>query len=176
MRPRRPLARGRGFTLFELIVVICLVAVLAAVLLDRLLRYQEIAEKTAMESTIGALRSAQALQLSARILHGGLPAAAALAEENPIDWLAAPPSGYLGGLWDASSVPPGSWYFDMKNKELVYRPQRTRFFHPGPDGGDRIRFEVVVRIVQPAPGGFRPAEVSELTIRPLTSINWSPEF
>jgi prepilin-type N-terminal cleavage/methylation domain-containing protein len=61
----RPSPRA-GFTLFELIVVICLVGIFAAVALDRLLRYQEIAEKTAMQSTIGALRSAQTLQAAAR--------------------------------------------------------------------------------------------------------------
>src|SRR3954462_8880798 len=94
--------RGTGFSLFELVVVICVIGIVASVALDRLLRYAEIAEKAAMESTIGALRSAEGLQAAARIMTGGLPAIAAMQEENPIDWLAAPPAGYIGALHDAS--------------------------------------------------------------------------
>jgi general secretion pathway protein G len=70
----RALMRHGGFTLLELIIVVCLVAIFASVALDRLLRYQEIAEKTAMQATVGALRSAQALQVAARIMSGGLQA------------------------------------------------------------------------------------------------------
>jgi len=165
-----------GFSLFEVVVVICLVGIFASILLDRVLRYQEIAEKTAMETTLGALRSAQVLQLGARIIHGGLPAAAKLADENPIEWLAEPPPGYLGALHDASiaNVPKGSWYFDLKNKELIYRPQRTRFLVPGPDGSDRLRFRVVVKLE-----GIEKAvvpSIAELGIRPVVPINWDPGF
>jgi prepilin-type N-terminal cleavage/methylation domain-containing protein len=169
-------ARAAGFTLLELIVVICLVAIFASVALDRLLRYQEIAEKVAMESTIGALRSAQVLQASARILHRGLPAVAELTDENPITWLAAPPPGYLGALYDpaVANVQKGSWYFDLKNKELVYRPQYNRFFTPLPDGNDRIRFQVVVEFSRRSATSV--TELSELTIRPVVAVHWSPEF
>jgi hypothetical protein len=150
------------------------VGIFASVALERLLRYQEIAEKTAMEANIGALRSAQALQVAARIVHGGVSAVAGLADENPIKWLADPPPGYRGALHDPAQavVPPGSWYFDLKNKELVYRPQRTRFFAPHVSGDDRIRFKVIVRLAHSARGG----EVSELGIRPVAPIRWSPEF
>jgi prepilin-type N-terminal cleavage/methylation domain-containing protein len=170
-------ARQGGFTLFELVIVVCLVAIFFAVALDRLLRYQEIAEKTAMEATIGALRSAQALQVAARVMHGGFTALPTLADENPIDWLAEPPVGYIGALHDpaVAHVPKGSWYFDLKNKELVYRPQRTRFFAPAPDGSDRIRFKVIVR-VSPKGESNLAAELSELGIRPLFPVQWSPEF
>ena len=171
---RRPAAAAVGFTLLELVVVICLVGIFASVALDRLLRYQEIAEKAAMDATIGALRSAEALQVAARITTGGLASVAALADENPIDWLAAPPAGYAGVLRDsaASSLPGGSWYFDNGNKELVYIPQRTRFFAPAPGDANRIRFKVIVRIIQKRHGG----ELSELDVRSLFQGQWSPAF
>ncbi len=176
MSPREGLRRvwSTGFTLLELVVVICLVAIFASVALERFLRYQEIAEKTAMETTIGALRSAQTLQVAARILRGGLPSVAQMADENPVDWLTDPPPGYIGALQDpdAAEVPKGSWYFDLRNKQLVYRPQRTRFFTPGPDNSDRIRFRVVVRIQ----GSGASAELSELGIRPAAPFHWTPEF
>ena len=168
--------RRAGFTLLELVVVIALVGVFASVALDRLLRYQEIAEKTAMEATLGALRSAQALQVSARILSGGLANAAALENENPIDWLAEPPQGYLGALHNPSlgDVPKGSWYFDLKDKQLVYRPRFTRFLSVPESGDDRLRFRVVLRLSQPI-AAVHFNGISEMTVRPVTPIRWSPE-
>ncbi len=172
-----PGAFSSGFTLFELVVVICLIAIFASVALDRFLRYQEIAERAAMDSTIGSLRSAEALQASARILHGGLASVLELADENPVDWLAAPPPGYQGAFHDpqAAHPPKGSWYFDLRNKELVYRPQRTRYFIPGPDGDDQIRFKVIVKVASgTGPGAAR--SLSELDVRPTAPIRWNPGF
>ena len=172
-------SRRAGFTLLELVIVICLVAILASVALERLLRYQEIAEKTAMEATISALRSAQTLQAAARITgSGGLASVATLSNENPFTWLADWPAGYLGALQDPSvaEIPKGSWYFDLKNMELVYHPQYTRFFTPAPGMGNRIRFRVVVRLGGDEAGKGPPRELSELSVRPVGSIRWRPEF
>ena len=166
-----------GFTLLELVVVICLIGIFASVALDRMLRYQEIAEKTAMDSTIGALKSAETLQVAAHITGGGLASVAKLAEENPIDWLAAPPAGYLGALQDpgGANIPGGSWYFDIKNKELVYVPQRTRFLTPAPDGSLRVRFRVVVKLVRTGDDG-PIIGLTELDVRPVFPVRWSPSF
>jgi prepilin-type N-terminal cleavage/methylation domain-containing protein len=49
--------RSGGFTLIELIIVICLVAVFMAVALDRLRRYQESAEKSMVELTVASMQS-----------------------------------------------------------------------------------------------------------------------
>ena len=157
--------------------VVCLVATFGAVLLDRVLRYQELAEKVAMEATLGSLRSALTLQASARILRGRMEAVAELADENPMDWLADRPSGYVGVRRPGfgSPVTGGSWYFDPGAKELAYRPQRTRYLTPGPDGSDELRFKVVVRIGA-SPGNAPAAEISELGVRALPGAQWTPEF
>jgi general secretion pathway protein G len=181
MQPTAPGARRpgpAGFTLLELIVVICLIAVFASFALERLLRYQEIAEKTAMEANLGAMRSGQGMKAAATLVTGGLQALPKLADENPIDWLADPPAGYLGALSNPplSAVPKGSWYFDMKNKELVYRPQRTRFLISGADGDDRIRFKVIVKLTFDAADKGLVRELSELAIRPVVPVRWFPEF
>lgn len=165
-----------GFTLLELAVVICLVGIFAAVALDRFLRYQEIAEKAAMEATIGALRSAQAMQASARILRQGLKSVASLADENPIDWLAAHPAGYRGALYDSreADATGGSWYFDLRNKELAYVPERTRFFTPGADGRRVIRFRAIATIEKDERAGT--LVLSELDVRRVSQGIWAPEF
>jgi len=168
---------GAGFTLLELVVVICLVAIFASVALDRFLRYQEIAEKAAMEATVGAMRSAAALQASARILHGGLDSVLLLADENPIEWLATPPPGYRGALYEAGTagIPRGSWFFDLQKKELVYLPQRTKFFTPAPDGRLEVHYKVIVKISKGEPRTAANA-LSELDVRLTSPLSWAPEF
>jgi prepilin-type N-terminal cleavage/methylation domain-containing protein len=165
-----------GFTLLELAVVVCLVGIFAAVALDRFLRYQEIAEKAAMEATIGALRSAEAMQASARILRHGVMSVASLAEENPIDWLAAHPAGYRGALYDPgeADAAAGSWYFDLRNKELVYVPERSRFFTPGPDGRRQIRFRAIATVERDPRAGTWV--LSELDVRRVSQGIWAPGF
>lgn len=171
---------AQGFSLLELIVVVCLVAVLVTVLLDRLLRYQELAEKTAMEQTVGVLRSALTLQFAGRVVSGGLSAVGDLSKQNPMDWLAERPSNYVGVRYDpgASDVAKGSWYFDARGNELVYLPRLTRFFAPGPDGKVQVRFRTRVAIgpgpsVRGAPG---LQEASELRIVADPPYQWTPEY
>ena len=52
-------SRHAGLTLIELIVVVCIIALCAVLLLDRLRFYQEAAEKAAMEYNVGVVKSAE---------------------------------------------------------------------------------------------------------------------
>ena len=64
------LARARGFTLIELLVVVCVVALLFGVGLERLLRYQELAERTAVEQNLAAINVALTSKFAALIAAG----------------------------------------------------------------------------------------------------------
>ncbi|CAL62100.1 Conserved hypothetical protein [Herminiimonas arsenicoxydans] len=114
--------RQRGFTLLELMVVACVVAVLATVLLNRVRFYQKAAEKTAVEQTVGVLQSALQLRVASLILSNRLGEAADLAQQNPMLWLAQKPNNYAGEYFD--QLPEGDvsgrWYFDLKERTLVY--------------------------------------------------------
>ena len=110
-----------GFSLLELVLVILLVSLLGGVLLDRLQFYQEQAEKTAMEQTVLALRSALILQIAERLPKGRLSLNELIAS-NPMAWLQTKPEKYLGDRFGPApgEIPAGCWYFDLRDNALVY--------------------------------------------------------
>lgn len=137
--------RSDGFTLFELVVVIALISTLMAVLLDRMLVYQEAAEKAAMEQTAGIVRSALHLQIAERFLHSSRRGVAELQKDNPMSWLAEEPANYVGVRFapKAGDVPGGSWYFDLSDSQLVYLPQRAEHLAPNAAGRREVRYRVM---------------------------------
>lgn len=146
-------ARSGAFTLIELIAVLCVIAVLAGVLADRLMTYQERAEKTAMEQVVVVLKTALQLRSTGMLVHGRLADLKELETENPMNWLAERPENYLGAYAEApsSDISAGKWYFDIRERQLVYVPARSRNFLPGRNGKTAIRFRVLID-VGPLPG------------------------
>jgi general secretion pathway protein G len=136
--------RVRAFTLFELVVVVTIIAVLAVVLAEHLLTYQERAEKAAMEQTVVVLRSAMQLRAASLLVRDRLNDIKQLESDNPMNWLSDRPANYIGVFADPppADISAGKWYFDGRQKLLVYVPQRTRYFVPGTDGQMAIRFRV----------------------------------
>lgn len=169
-----PASRHRrlGFTLLELAVVVCVVALLASVGLERLLRYQELAEKAAMENAASVMRSALGLRFAALYLDGNVGEIDRLAQENPMDWLAQRPPNYLGVLWSPplESLPKGSWYYDKMTNLLVYYPDRTAHLERPDPKDPRIRFKVAVDFGQAGGSGRR--QLSSLGIEPVQPYAW----
>jgi prepilin-type N-terminal cleavage/methylation domain-containing protein len=140
------LARRGGFTLIELLVVVCVVAVLFGVALDRLLRYQELAERTALEQNLAAINVALTSKFAALIVAGRGEAIAQEAGANPVHLLVRAPENYLGELYAPApdSLPRRSWYFDRQSGELVYVPGRTRYLTAGAGQERGLRFRVLL--------------------------------
>ena len=111
----------------ELLVAVILIAIFTAVLIERLTRYQEYAEKAVMEATIANMRSGLRVRMAELMISGSLAQLQDVRQENPIGWLEAPPANYLGAI-AAARASAGSWYFDRDAGQLVYRPLHTRFF------------------------------------------------
>lgn len=111
-----------GFTLLELLVVVCIVALMAGLLVNRLQRYQRLAEKAAVEQTVGILRSALHLRFAALIAKDRAADAQYFIGQNPMNWLAEKPANYAGEYFDQMSDEDvsGHWYFDLKERNLVY--------------------------------------------------------
>jgi len=168
----------RGFTLVELAVAVCVIAILAGILLDRFTFYQEVAERTQMERTVAILRSALALKAAGLMTSGRFADIPSLDGDNPMAWLAERPANYIGERYDPreDEVPPGSWYYDRLARELVYRPRLSRDFVPDGNGRREARFRAVARVAGlPGAQGAARAEVSELTVIASRPYVWSAQ-
>lgn len=134
----------RGFTLFELLVVAVMLGILALFLLDRVLTYQEMAEKATTEMTIMNMRTGLRYQIAELLVSNQENKMAGLVGENPVKWLERAPPNYLGELkkpnWD--EIPPGSWYFDLSRRELCYRVNGHRNFVSSQSGKQAVCLRV----------------------------------
>jgi prepilin-type N-terminal cleavage/methylation domain-containing protein len=166
----------RGFTLIELVVVICVVALLFAVALDRLMRFQELGERTAMEQNIAAINVALTMKFAALVAAGRGQAIEKELGANPVDLLARPPENYLGALFTPPGdlLPARSWYFDQASAELVYVPGRTRYLSEPSDAASGLRFHVVLS-EPPARAAPGVNELRQALIRPRQPYRWSVE-
>lgn len=133
-----------GFTVFELSVVAMVLSILALFLLDRVLTYQELAEKTAVEMTVMNMRTGLRYKVAEYLVNNQESEMARLVGENSVMWLDHPPPNYLGELrkprWD--EIPPGNWYFDLSARELCYRVSKNRNFVSGQSGKQALCLHV----------------------------------
>jgi prepilin-type N-terminal cleavage/methylation domain-containing protein len=155
--------RARGFSLFELAVVISVIGVLSAVLLSRMILYQEQAEMAAMENTLGILRSSLALRSGQLVANGQGADLIKLLTINPMDLLAQKPSNYAGEYYSPqkAKISPGNWYFNRKKYLLVYI-KRTG---ATPQAGHNTTFSYRVELIRSLDdaNGPEPAETSGST-------------
>ncbi|GMR20970.1 MAG: hypothetical protein BMS9Abin36_1568 [Gammaproteobacteria bacterium] len=139
----RNLKQGNnGFSLLELIVVISITAVLAGILLSRIPQWQAQAEKAAMNSVVGALRSALGIKVAAYVAKNNVDAIYSLSGGNPMEYLAETPINYLGVISGAGETLAGSWYFDPAAHTIVYRVRNEAFFSGGMAEPGRARFRI----------------------------------
>ena len=167
--------RARGFTLIELVVVISVVALLFGVALERLQRYQELAERVALERNLAAMNVALTHKFASLVIAGRAAEIEKDVGANPIRLLARAPENYLGELSapDTTALAAGSWFFDRQAGELVYLPARTRYvsFPPGSQG--RLRFRISLTAPSQEPGA--PKELAQPFIGPVQPFGWTIE-
>ncbi len=114
--------RARGASRLELIVVTLILVALSTWLLHTMRFYQELTEKTVVESTVINLRSGLRFKIADLILKGTPEKQAGLALSNPVLYAESPPRGYLGEMRAPGELPAGSWYYEQDRAELVYIP------------------------------------------------------
>jgi general secretion pathway protein G len=137
----------RGFSLLELVVVIVIISILLTVAVSRLLALQVDAERVAMETVAGTLRSAIGIKVAEHIVRHDVAGLKGLEGSNPMDRLAELPRNYLGELDgpDLSRLEDGNWYFDSRSRVLVYLVRNKGFFTSGL--GDPPRAGFAIRLV-----------------------------
>jgi type II secretory pathway pseudopilin PulG len=118
----------KGFTLFEVIIIIVIVAFLGAVAIVRYISMTKDTERANVEWVIGSLRSALNLYSAKQVA-----AMQPITAHNPFDDLGNKPSNYVGTFGDVnlSNCQPGQWAYqsgDSSNGNwpvVVYRPVAT---------------------------------------------------
>ena len=168
-----------GFTLLELIVVIVIVSVLAWTFLGRFLTLQEAAERAAIEHTVGAIRSALNIQLAGLMTRGRMQDLPLLAAENPFNFMTGKQKNYAGEFYDAklADIPRGSWYFDLKHKQLVYLVWRGTHFEPDAEGNKWVRYQVRLAYNNPLPRTANSVtkEIGGITLEEVEPYRWEIE-
>jgi len=164
--------KGTGFSLLELGVAITLIGIFAGVLLDRLLFYQEAAEKAVMEFEATKLKLALQIHIGDLIARNQKLDYARIARENPMRWLDQPIPGYRGEYNGEPPVelPKGIWYFDGSQAELVYVLNQDRNFRPVSGGRTRVRWHV--KTVRPEGIAAKDSTVVGLQFVPVEPYRW----
>lgn len=117
------LRNQRGFTLIELVVVMVILALLAAVAVPKFLDLQKQAEAASVKKVIGNLRSALSIRVAQAIVDGedvatlAYTGAAATNLEPMGDLLSNKPESYRGLI--ANSTTPGDWFDDTDGYDSV---------------------------------------------------------
>lgn len=171
----RTRGRARGFTIFELVATVCLIAVLASVANNRLRYYQEMAEKSVMEMTLGAMTAGLRYRVAQILITSSVRTAGDLVRVNPVTFLQEPPKTYIGEFAAPNvKVEPGAWYYDSARYEIVYVPAFTDnlVIKDGPPG--RLRFRIKLsydRQADPAVPNDQPMLVGA-KIEPVVNFSW----
>jgi prepilin-type N-terminal cleavage/methylation domain-containing protein len=134
----------RAFSLLELVIVIVIVSVLVVAAIDRLLALRFEAERAAVQSMVGALRSALYIDYAGAAARGELARMDTAPGSNPMLRLAERPETYAGEFFgaDPSLFEPGTWYFDTRDRTVVYVVRFPQQFASPLAGTPRIRLTV----------------------------------
>jgi prepilin-type N-terminal cleavage/methylation domain-containing protein len=134
----------RGISLLEMLIAIVIISVLLVVAVERLLALRFEAERSTVQSVIGALRSALYVEFAAAAARGQLRSMDVAGGSNPMQRLAEAPENYAGEFFgaDPALFEPGTWYFDTRDRALVYVVRFPQEFVTSLAGPPRLRLAV----------------------------------
>jgi hypothetical protein len=128
----------------ELTICGALVSLILAVFLERALHYMELAERTAVEVTVGNVNSALNVGRALEMLRRQAPSGPSASLRNPFDFAGMSPPNFHGEFDspDLAAYERGNWVFDRTKAELIYLPRLTRGLSTkDPDRAIRFRLE-----------------------------------
>ena len=125
---------NKGFTLIELIIVMVILGIMAAVAVPRYLDSISNAEKSAEDAVINSIKAGLKQYANNKLYSEGR----AIWPNNPFDALSEPPSGYdpndngnEGGIeqLDGIADSDGEWTFDFNNSRITHqRADNSRYY------------------------------------------------
>jgi len=116
MIDRLKTSRG-GFTLIELVIIIVVLGILAAVAIPKFLNVTKEAEKSSVANMVSSLESAISVYTAKQIMNGG-----SISVHNPFDDLSNVPSNY-NGVNDPvtpANTPDGTWSWRPSGNWIMY--------------------------------------------------------
>ena len=118
------LARWVGARWLPGLVSVVVVAILAAILLQKLDEVGEDAERLLLDMTVRNMRTGLQLAIGDAIIHGREGELVTWVGRDPTIWLGQAPAGHLGDCHGGpASLAGGKWCFDGATRILWYRPR-----------------------------------------------------
>jgi prepilin-type N-terminal cleavage/methylation domain-containing protein len=112
----------KGFTLIELVVIIVVLGILAAIAIPKLFSVTKEAEKASVNTMLANLESALSAYTAKQFVNGQ-----PIAVHNPFDDLSNVPSNYKGANDPVTTVntPNGSWSWRPTGNWIMYNPKTS---------------------------------------------------
>lgn len=173
---KTPANNQKGFTLIELVVVLVILALLAAVAVPKFFDLQKQAEAASVKAVLGNVKSALSIRMAKGLAEGEDIAELAYDGSNPLDpmgdLLSNKPETYQGVI--ANSAEPGVWFDDDNAQDdLVYVLKNAGIIDDAGtenSSGDQMRFHIVA--ISDTINGETVTVGLELQPRDPTSFDW----
>lgn len=169
-----PRLNQRGFTFFELIVVISVISILGVVALNVYYKLLVDVERTSMEHDLGVMRSSISMQVAGYFVAGNMDGLEKLVDSNPMELLTEKPNNYLGVIshYKLEKIEKGSWFYDGESQTLTYMVRNQIYFETSLEEPSRARFKVFpVYSDRTQPWG-KKRYISGLTLKALEPYRW----
>jgi len=167
-------SKQRGFTLFELVVVILVISILGVVALNYYYKLLVDVERTSMEHDLGVLRSAVSMQVASHFVAGDMRGLEKLTDSNPMDFLAEKPNNYLGVIshYKLEEIEKGSWFYDSGSETLIYLVRNQLYFETKLESPARARFKIFPVYADRKRDGKIIKYISGLSVKALEPYRW----